>query len=93
MGDISSQLVARTSQEPVGGIFIGVAKTGAVAAADTADVSQAFPNCNRVWYAHWTGTGTTKANACEVMIGGTAKVTFGTGSGSDGEIFVIGQSV
>ena len=92
MGDISSQLVARTSSEPVGGLWIGVIKTGAVANSDTADISQAVPGATKVLYAHWTGTGA-KANASEVLIGNTAKVTFGTGGGSDGEMFVVAEAV
>ena len=83
-------MVVRSSFEPVGGIWIGVIKTGAAVTDDTFcinDPTYGHPGANRIWWATINGTASHTAINCD--LGGTSKVTVGIGNVTDGEMLVI----
>lgn len=75
----------------VGDLFIGTAFVPTCVTDDTIDVQQVFPGVNRVAWATINGTANHSTINCD--LGGTAKITLGTGSASGGgEILIIGTS-
>ena len=104
MANITTQLVVRTSTESMGGLWIGVIKTGTATIADTAnlaDPTYGNPGIRRVLWATINGTGNEGRAHC--TLGGTSVVTVGSVSNiandgvgtenalglSDGEMLVI----
>lgn len=90
MSDLTATTVRRSSSEPSGGILIGTAYVPAATTNDTITVDQIFTGVNRVLWATINGTSNHASVSCD--LGGTAKITLGTGSITEGELLVIGTS-
>ena len=94
MSDLSATTKARPQSARIGGLFIGTAYVPAVTENDTIDLVQVFPNINKVMFAQINGTANHCSFPCD--LGGTARVTVGTGNvgtkAPSGELLVLATS-
>ena len=87
--------VKRTSTEPVSGVWTGVIYVGAATTGDTIDVASVIPGITHVWYAVVNGSAAERGGHAGIpsllgcTIGGTSKVTVGTGNVLRGNMFIV----